>query len=104
MVERHFIRSQERLSLRGIIREVEQVNAENCPVCGLPRRSELDEYCVEHTTALNSVVNGYEAWSQAYGNIGREEYLTKLAKLAETGVCVIQVAVFLSTNPSRWPS
>ena len=81
---------------------MEQVKEEVCSVCGLPRSSEL-EYCVEHAAALERVVSGYQVWSKAYGGISRDDYLTKLSKLAETGERALQVAAFLSKNPSRWP-
>jgi len=61
-----------------------------CPVC--QRRSEIaSEFCILHKIALMNLEHGYSLWSKAFGNIGKDEYYSRLECLPETGEAVKRV-------------
>jgi hypothetical protein len=49
-------------------------------------------YCVLHDAASNNLINGFERWKTAIGNISWERYLETILKLKETGESSKEVA------------
>jgi len=49
------------------------------------------KYCLHHKQAFDSMIDHYKAWVEAYDRISREEFLTKLASMQETGRWIKEV-------------
>jgi hypothetical protein len=54
--------------------------------------------CAYHLAAKTELESGYKRWSEAYGALSWEEYLRKIARNAETGQWIKEVAELLSSG------
>jgi hypothetical protein len=52
-------------------------------------------FCPSHQTAFNNIQKDYQKWANAYGSLTKQEYLQLLAKNANSGEWVVEVAQFL---------
>lgn len=61
-----------------------------CAACH--RKSLADsKYCIHHKEAFDSINDHYMSWVNAYGGISREEFLSKLSAMQETGSWIKEV-------------
>jgi hypothetical protein len=49
------------------------------------------KYCVHHSQALDSLLNHYKAWVEAYGRISMDDFMNKLLEMKETGSWIREV-------------
>ncbi len=69
--------------------------ADHCPLCERPREP-TTEFCALHSATYINLENAYATWSKAYDrSLTKEEYVTKLEKLGETGHAVKAVIQYL---------
>lgn len=52
---------------------------------------EDNKYCLQHKEALDRINGHYMSWVNAYGRISREEFLSKLSAMQETGSWIKEV-------------
>jgi hypothetical protein len=60
-----------------------------CRICG---REAVSELCGFHEEARRKVEAAYEYWKDAYGGMGWNEYLDRVAENPETGQWAAEVA------------
>jgi len=68
--------------------------SEACSLCGR-RKQEREQFCDFHYTAFKNLQNGYKMWSEAYGEMTKEEYYGELQKQSDTGSAIKEVIRFL---------
>jgi len=61
--------------------------SDQCPLCER-RKDTGSDYCVFHNVALANLDNAHSAWREAFGEITKTEYFTKVEALPETGKAV----------------
>ena len=49
------------------------------------------KYCVHHSQALDSLLNHYKAWVEAYGQLSMQDFMDKLLGMKETGSWIREV-------------
>jgi hypothetical protein len=65
--------------------------ADQCPLCERPKESR-SEFCNLHSAAFRNLESAYSSWNKAYdGKLTKEEYLTRITGLPETGASVKEV-------------
>jgi hypothetical protein len=73
-----------------------------CPVCNEETELKGAEYCLAHQRALENLMQAFEKWDVAYGNLTLPEYLQRVQKVPRIGPKAKEIAQFLFENPSRW--
>jgi hypothetical protein len=72
-----------------------------CELCEKETKSELCRY---HAEAKKQVVGAYRSWREAYGSVGWNEYLERLAENPETGQWAKDVARLMLRAPAKAPA
>lgn len=67
----------------------------SCPICQVRLAGDGSLFCPSHQTAFNNIQKDYQKWANAYGSLTKQEYLQLLAKNANSGEWVVEVAQYL---------
>jgi hypothetical protein len=73
-----------------------------CPVCNQETELKEAEYCLAHQRAFENLMQAFEKWDVAYGNLTLPKYLQRVQKVPGIGPKAKEIARFLFENPSRW--
>jgi len=73
-----------------------------CFVCGQATEQASADLCLTHARALDSVRQAYEAWTKAFGSIGRADFLKRVAKQQGTGKNAREIIEFLQQRLEKW--
>jgi hypothetical protein len=66
--------------------------------CRLCEREAEDGFCRYHREAKANLEGAYQYWVEAYGTLGRQDYLRRVARNPETGVWAAEVARMMLTE------
>ena len=72
--------------------------ADRCPLCNRPVDSP-SKFCDLHDAAFRNLESAYPVWNKGYdGRLTREDYITRVLSLPETGRVVKEVIQQLRTK------
>jgi len=74
----------------------EEQDLETCIIC--ERVCASGKYCKYHADAHQNIMQNYDEWKEAYGDLSFQEYLHKIIDNTSTGIWACEVAENLLEN------